>query len=85
MPTDTKKKHINASFKGKILPIACLLYWESDIMTPAKRAPKAVDSPILEVKTADDKQMNTTLARNNCLLPVLPTKISRETEICRSE
>ena len=73
MPTDTKKKLMNMSFKGRIFPIACWLYWDPEITIPAKKAPRARESPMLEVKTAADKQMKTTLTKNSCLLPVLPT------------
>ena len=74
IPMDTKKKLMNISFKGRIFPIAWWLYWDPEMTIPAKKAPRAKERPMLDVKTAADKHIKTTLTRNNCLLPVLPTQ-----------
>jgi len=86
IPTDTKKKLINMSLKGTMFPIACWLYWEPEMTIPAKNAPRARDSPILEVKSAVERQMKTTLTRNNSFyyLSYPHGRISRESGIWHS-
>jgi hypothetical protein len=49
MPMETKKKLANTSRKGRMLPNAAWLYSESEMIYPARKAPRTSDSPTLEI------------------------------------
>ena len=62
---ETKKKLVKVSLNGMRFPKAWWLYSESEIINPAKKAPKASDIPISEVNKAIDRQMRKILMVNN--------------------
>src|SRR5690349_1908397 len=73
MPIETKKKLLNISRNGIILLVAWWLYSDSEIISPAIKAPSANDKPNREVSQATAKQITTTLKINNSRLLVWAT------------
>jgi hypothetical protein len=65
IPIETKKKLANTSFTGRKFPKTLWLYSDSEIISPARKAPNARDIPSLEVNNAIEKQIRKMLIINN--------------------
>jgi hypothetical protein len=74
MPTDTKKMLAKISRKGSTLLVAWWLYSDSEMMRPARKAPRASDRPMLEVSRATEKHSTTVVSTNSSLLLVRATR-----------
>jgi len=76
MPTDTKKKLVNTSRRGMMFPSACRPYSDSEMMSPARNAPRASDKPAVAVSQATLRQTAITASRNTSRLRVRATRCS---------
>jgi hypothetical protein len=62
---ETKKKDEKVSLKGIMCPKALWLYSDSDIIKPARKAPKARDIPSSAVKNATERHIRRMLIKNS--------------------
>src|SRR5665647_2879511 len=55
MPVEIKKMLMNISLKGITFPSACAAYSESEIISPARNAPRARERPAMELIQATER------------------------------
>ena len=65
IPMETKKKLVKTSLNGMRLPKALWLYSDSEIISPARKAPKASDMPSSWVSMATARQISSRLIRKS--------------------
>ena len=68
IPIETKKKLVKMSRKGMIVERAALLYSDSDMIRPARKAPRARERPARDVSHAVPRQRVTTVIRKSSRL-----------------
>jgi hypothetical protein len=63
LPVEIKKMLMNISLKGITFPSACIAYSDSDIISPARNAPRARERPARELIHAIERPITTMLPR----------------------
>ena len=64
---------MNISLKGMTFPSAWAAYSESEMISPARNAPRARERPARELSHATARPITTTLRRKSSLLRVFAT------------
>ena len=65
IPMETKKKLANTSRNGNMLLMAWWLYSDSEMIRPARKAPKPSESPAMALTQAMERQITTTLNKKS--------------------
>ena len=73
IPTDMKKRLMNASLNGIMSPMTWWLYSDSEIARPAMKAPRARERPACAVSQAVPNPTKMMVSMNSSLLLVRTT------------
>ena len=76
MPTETKNSEAKRSRRGNVSAMTCARYSDSPTTRPARKAPKASDSPANWVSTAVPSARPTTPSRNNSRVRLIAACLS---------
>ena len=78
MPVEIKKMLMNISLKGITFPSACTAYSDSEMISPARNAPRARERPARELIQATERPITTMLSKKSSLLRVFATWYRRK-------